>query len=213
MDTNTDTPATAHTPVDPGTGAGADATTAPTLTERVQAFSRINVEWLELTAAARRADAAMYESLARAHQADPFLSEHDRRMLIDAARQRAEAAHCRAEDCLQRAAGLRADLPPPAPLQDPPLAVVVLTIERDRIQQTARLVMGGTHTSKRTWNRVGPSSWRSADPEWLAAEDRIGLELAEWSESVTLPTRVADMLPRPANPDAAAKAAEAVRHG
>lgn len=213
MDTNTDTPATAHPPVDPGTGAGADAITRRPDTERVHAFTQASVHWLELQAAARRADAAMYQALARAHEADPFLADPSRGVLIDSARERADACEEAARALDARAAVLRQDLPPPAPLQEPPLAVVVLTVERDRIVQTARLVMGGTHTCKRTWTRQGTCSWRTTDPEWLAGENRIGLELAEFMDDVDLPTRVADMLPRPANPDAAAKAAEAVRHG
>lgn len=96
-----------------------------------------------------------------------------------------------------------------------PMAVIVITVRRNSIEQHARLVMGGTHSANRSWFRLreGSEGWACRDAEFMAAEDRIGLELAEYMEGLALPNRVASMLPRPASPDAAAKAAEEVRRG
>lgn len=93
------------------------------------------------------------------------------------------------------------------------MAVIVITVRRDRIEQTARLVMGGTHTAARAWERAGAGSWKSRDPEFGLHEERLGLELTEYMDALELPARVAAMLPRPASPDAVAKAAEEVRRG
>lgn len=96
-----------------------------------------------------------------------------------------------------------------------PMAVVVITIRRDRIEQVARLLMGGTHSASRVWERAGRCSWQSRDPDFGLHEERLGLELAEYMEALDLPTRVADMLPRPAqNPgEGFARALEEVRRG
>lgn len=95
-----------------------------------------------------------------------------------------------------------------------PMAVIVLTVQRDLITQTAHLVMGGMHTATRQWKRLGPGSWSSKDPEWMAHEDRIGVELAEYMDMLSLPSRIAAMLPHlPCNSDAAAAAAREVANG
>lgn len=94
---------------------------------------------------------------------------------------------------------------------DAPMAVIVTTVHRDRIQQTARMVLGGTQTATRTWTRDRPSggSWKSRDMDWHDHEDRIGIELAEYMHALDLPTRVAAMLPRLPGDDAA----QEVHHG
>ncbi len=100
-------------------------------------------------------------------------------------------------------AGEQATTPPdPARHALPPVAaVVVLVITADRIVQRADLQMGTGSSASRTWHRVGPGSWRSSDPEFLNAEDALGLELAEYMDALALPAAVANMLPRhPADP-------------
>lgn len=103
-----------------------------------------------------------------------------------------------------------------------PIALVVVAITRNRITVQAALHMGGHHQVQRRWERVdnhGNSAWRTRDPEFIAHEDRIGIELAEFADAIDLPSRVADLLPRaPKNPDCearrqAAAAAEELRHG
>ena len=108
---------------------------------------------------------------------------------------------------------------PAADSAEVPMAVVVLVITRDRISQHAHLHMGGLHAVHRNWLRTERGSWGSRDPEFIAAEDRIGVELAEFSDRLDFPYRIADMLPRlPTQPasEAMANAAafvEELRHG
>lgn len=78
-----------------------------------------------------------------------------------------------------------------------PLAIVTTVIGHDQITSTAQLVMGGyVQTVQRTWQRTGRGSWRSTDPDFIAAEKRLGIELAEYMALLDFPSRVADMLPR-----------------
>ena len=107
---------------------------------------------------------------------------------------------------------------PQAAMTDPPYAVVVTVITRDSIRQQAILQMGGRHTASREFHRTGQWSWRAGQNEFIAAEERIGLELAEYMDQLDLPTRVANMLPltdgQPSDGarQMAAKAVEAMRH-
>ena len=100
-----------------------------------------------------------------------------------------------------------------------PMAVVVMVITKDQITQHAHLHLGGFHPTTRNFVRTGPNSWRSKDPEFIAHEQRIGIELAEFADGLPFPDRVANMLPSaPANPSSdarqvAATAVEALRHG
>lgn len=106
-----------------------------------------------------------------------------------------------------------------AALGDAPMAVVVTVITADRITQRAHLHMGGIQGAARDWHRTGKGSWRTTDPEFIEAEDRLGVELAEYMDALDLPSRVANMLPgRPANTSSVAfrqamAAAEELRHG
>ena len=107
---------------------------------------------------------------------------------------------------------------PQAAMTDPPYAVVVTVITRDSIRQQAILQMGGRHTASREFHRTGQWSWRATQNEFIAAEERIGLELAEYMDQLDLPTRVANMLPHAngtPHSDARRRAAEeveAMRH-
>lgn len=100
-----------------------------------------------------------------------------------------------------------------------PMAVVVTVITADRITQHAHLHLGGLHTAVRDWRRTGNRSWTSRDDEFIASEERIGVELAEYADQMELPIRIANMLPHaPASADSearqlAAVAAEELRHG
>lgn len=89
-------------------------------------------------------------------------------------------------------------------------ALLLVSISPDRVRMTASLVMGnGSQTVARSWHRRGKGTWESRDPEFIDAEERLGVELAEWLDAIDLPTRVANMLPRPGTPAAAAAIAEA----
>ena len=98
-----------------------------------------------------------------------------------------------------------------------PLAIVTTVIGHDQITSTAQLVMGGfVQTVQRTWHRCGRGSWRSTDPDFIAAENRLGIELAEYMALLDFPSRVADMLPRHPAPvlgEAFRAAMAAVREG
>lgn len=89
-------------------------------------------------------------------------------------------------------------LPFPVPKRNNESSVVVmLHVQRDRIAIIATLDMGGLHTVSRTWVAESPGVWRTRQPEFAAAEDRIGTELAEYLDALELPSRVARMLPKP----------------
>lgn len=90
-------------------------------------------------------------------------------------------------------------------------AVVMLHIHRDRVALIATLDMGGHTTVSRTWVADGSGVWRSRDQEFIAAEDRIGVEMAEYLDGLTLPFRVAQMLPKPPTAAGAAAMAEAAK--
>lgn len=78
-----------------------------------------------------------------------------------------------------------------------PLAIVTTVIAHDQITTTAQLVMGGfVQAVQRTWQRTGKGSFSCREPEFIMAEDRLGIELAEFSDSISTPIRVANMLPR-----------------
>lgn len=106
-----------------------------------------------------------------------------------------------------------------AALGSAPMAVVVTVITADRITQRAHLHMGGIQSAAMDWHRVGPSSWRTNDREFIESEDRLGPALAEYMEGLDLPSKVANMLPRrPADTSSEAfrqamAAAEELRHG
>ncbi|MFC3549429.1 hypothetical protein ACFOLC_00195 [Lysobacter cavernae] len=109
----------------------------------------------------------------------------------------------------------------PAPLTGFDLAkrrdssvMVMLQIQRDSIAIVATLDMGGLHTVSRTWTADPRGGWRTQQPDFIAAEQRIGVELAEYLDALDLPARVARMLPKPptaASITAMAEAAKEVR--
>ncbi len=114
------------------------------------------------------------------------------------------------------------DAAPPAnhaDAADLPMAVVVMVITRDRITQHAHLHLGGLHSAHRNFVRGERGFWNSRDPEFILAEDRIGVELAEFVDRLDFPGRVAEMLPRlPADSGSQAMASaaatvEGLRHG
>ena len=90
-------------------------------------------------------------------------------------------------------------------------AVVMLHIHRDRVAVIATLDMGGHSTVSRTWSLDGSGAWRTRDPEFIAAEDRIGIELVEFLDNLELPFRVAQMLPKPPTAAGVAAMAEAAK--
>jgi len=209
MQPNTDTtPATAHPLAAQDTGAAAQATTANPDAQAVQAYTLASIAYLEATAARYRAEEAEARAHAAAHRADPYHTQPERMLLGQLADNRGDSAAARAQTFQFRADSLRADLP--ASAHPAPMAVIVLTVQRDRIQGTARLVMGGTRTVSRSWDRVSDRAWRSRDREWSESEDRIGVELCEYMDALSLPDRVANMLPRPPAAIAPSKAAQEV---
>lgn len=192
-------PETAPSSAEISTGAAMEANTSQPGAEALQAFTLASAKRLEAVAARYRSEEAEHRAMAEAHRADPFLPAGDRLALIAIAEQRAENAAEAAENNDRRAADLRKDIPAAAALAEPPMAVIVITVQRDRIQQTARLMMGGARAVSRTWDRTGRGSWRSRDLEWSAHENRVGVELVEYMDALSLPDRVAEMLPRPSH--------------
>lgn len=91
-------------------------------------------------------------------------------------------------------------------------ATVVMHIQRDRIMISGALDMGCVRTVSQCWKSIGASSWkRISGGDFVEAEDVIGLELAEYLDGLSLPDRVARMLPRPATAAASAAIAEAAK--
>lgn len=100
-----------------------------------------------------------------------------------------------------------------APAAAQPMATITMLVFPDRIFLSGSLEFGrSTRRVMRHWDRITPGTWRTNDPEFIAAEGRIGLELAEFLDGIDLPHKVADMLPRPPAPGstAAADAAQEV---
>lgn len=76
-------------------------------------------------------------------------------------------------------------------------ATVVIHIHRNRIHIKADLHMGREFKARRTFVREeGRRGWVSRDGDFSQKQQRIGTELAEFLDSLELPTEVADMLPR-----------------
>src|SRR5690606_13786156 len=116
---------------------------------------------------------------------------------------------------LRQEAGIEAGAVPAASSEDA-TAVIVISIQRDRIRQLVTLHMGSVLHAAREWSRIGTISWKSRDPDFVERESLLGLELAEFADSIDLPAAVANMLPRrrsAATDAAAAAAAEEVRRG
>ena len=128
-----------------------------------------------------------------------------------------DTAHPSATPDVRREALL--DALPPGDNADIPMAVVVMVITRDRITQHAHLHLGGLHSVRRDFQCTERGFWHSRDPEFIEAEDRIGVELAEFADRMDFPGRVAEMLPRaPAASRSeacliAAAAVEGILHG
>lgn len=216
----TDRSATSSTPQtqDSGTGPGAKATTPEAA---LREFTLASLQYLEAQARCHDAVAMEYAHLALCHSCDPHLTASDRMALEAVAMQRAENAKADARAKRQRAAALRQESGigqgalPAASSQDA-TAVIVISVQHDRIRQLATLHMGAALSASREWTRIGVGSWKTLEPEFVEHEDRIGLELAEFADAITLPSKVANMLPRrrSAGTDAAAAAAaEEVRRG
>lgn len=192
------TPATAHSQEGPGTGTSPQASTRSNEAEQAMVrYTGASLDYLEAVAARHRAEEAMYRALAHAHRVDPHLTSADRLLLADSTDHRAEDAAQQALVAQGRADALRKEFPY---LATEASAVVVITIRRDRIDQTARLAMGATVSASRAWSRTGASSWRTVDPDWSTHEERIGLELVELMDELPMADRVAAMLPRPPAP-------------
>lgn len=113
------------------------------------------------------------------------------------------------------------DVPAAVAVQTPPepFAEVRVRITHNAVVFTAILGMGGQHVEIRRWNR-----YRGHGKGWLAerggdfvnAQDRISLELAEYVDRLDFPYAVANMLPgkrSAADCAAAAEAAKAVANG
>lgn len=102
-------------------------------------------------------------------------------------------------------------------LPSPPcVAEVLVKVDHDRVTLVGTLTMGGQPiTSLQQWERRrnSPRGWvRVAGPdEFVDHEDRIGVELAEYLDGLDFPFALANMLPRPASPAAAALVAEAAK--
>jgi len=92
----------------------------------------------------------------------------------------------------------------------------MIKIDHNRITVIGTLTMGRhPQTVLQVWERRrGPGKgWvRVIGPEdFVDREDALGLELAEFLDGLPFPYAVANMLPRPATPAAAAAMAEAAK--
>lgn len=90
-------------------------------------------------------------------------------------------------------------------------AIVLVKIERGQVTITASLDMGGHHAVSRKWRQSSSGSWSTTSRDFIDAENVLGVELAEFADSIDFPGRVARMLPRPATSAAAAAIAEAAK--
>ena len=92
-----------------------------------------------------------------------------------------------------------------------------INISHNTVTLTATLQMGGSpQVITRTWHRHKGSGrgWVGRDHEFIANESRIGVELAEFMDSLPFPYAVANMLPgKRASAEAVAEAAKVVAHG
>lgn len=78
-----------------------------------------------------------------------------------------------------------------------PIAIITTVVAHDQITTTVQLLMGGSHhTAQRTWVRQGAHSFQCMQRDFIAREDDLGLELAEYADALDLPVRVANMLPK-----------------
>lgn len=99
-------------------------------------------------------------------------------------------------DAVGTGPGAQASTQPLAAGLRPPEAIFVVVVQRDRVQISAQLDFGGSHTTvSRVWHRRG-GSWRTTNPEFVEREHHIGLALAEFADAIDFPGKVADMLPR-----------------
>ncbi|MGH8076727.1 MAG: hypothetical protein ACREPE_05310 [Lysobacter sp.] len=167
-------------------------------------YTIANLSYFDALARRHRADASVYRALADAHRQDPFLVATERTRLAELADRRAWSSMEEALAVEQRAQRIRAEHLIGPTAMSSPMAVIVVTVLRDRIEQTARLVLDGTRRVSRSWQRMGHSSWKSCDPDWNAHEDWIGIELADYMDRLTLPASVAAALPMAESHDHAA---------
>lgn len=87
---------------------------------------------------------------------------------------------------------------PDLDINTPPKATTRIYITHDRVHVEGTMRAGfGTASASRTWLRSSTGGWRSTSQDF-AQDDApaIGIELAEFLDSIALPTRVADMLPQ-----------------
>jgi hypothetical protein len=214
MQTRTgETPSTISTAQASGTGPAAEASTYLYHPDELAEYQAANIDTLEADLGRAHACAASARAHARCVLANPYLDESQRQTIAATFQTNLEFWTQFAAELRKRLALLR----PQAQVEtSEPVAIIVISVQRDHIQQTAKLQMGGTSTVTRHWDRVGAHSFQSADRnDWAEFEERIGVELAEYMDGLGLPMKVADMLPRSPSADrnAAAKAAQEVRRG
>lgn len=155
-----------------------------------------------------RAEEREHEALAAMYRAAGHANDGDRHMLATLADRDTGNARQLAER-IERDIETLTTEHPEALLGTDPHAVVTITIERDRIVTVAALHMGRIVHATQTERRNDRLFWRCHDPEWNECRARLGDEFVEFLESIDLPRRVADMLPRPATPAGAAIVADA----
>ena len=94
--------------------------------------------------------------------------------------------------------------------------IVSLTVTHNRIAIAGALCMGAPAVELQAWERRAGSrlGWVqvSGPRDFVDAEDRIGLELAEYLDGLEFPFKLANMLPgKRASQQAVAEAAKAVQ--
>lgn len=214
MQTKTgETPSTIGTAQASGTGPAAEASTYLYHPDDLAEYQAAEIAVMEADLERARACAASCRAHMRRVLANPYLDKSKRGSFAGNYQSGLETWTQEAAQIQERLDPLR---PQPQAETSEPMAIIVISVQRNHIQQTAKLQMGGTSMVTRHWDRAGAHSFQSADRnDWAEYEERIGVELAEYMDGLGLPMKVADMLPRSPSPDrnAAAQAAQEVRHG
>lgn len=192
--------------------AGDTGTAAQAITRRepppAPGYYTARLRYLQAQLLRARAEEQEHKALSAMYHAAQHACDGDRHMLATLADRNASNARTLG-DRIERDIEALAREHPEALLGIDPHAVVTMVIRRDEITTRVMLCMGTAAHAHQTERRQQNMFWRCVDPEWIDHRDRLGTELVEFLESIDLPSRVADMLPRPATAAGAAHVAEA----
>lgn len=199
------TPATAQPHADPGTGAGAQATTGADARAAKARYYLAQARYFDALARQYRAEAAMHKAEAEMHAEDPKASSDERQRLSAGCAAFALRADQLALVESAKAEGLREvvrrEFPEHAPAEPSTgcNVTIVIEVERDRVREAVLQVMGPhQRRAERVWNRSGRGLWKCRDREWEEHVELLGHEVIDFMACLDFPSRIAAMLPRPA---------------